>query len=195
MNDIPTRRHHMKRAITLVTASILVALAVAVPGIATAGPAEPDTPAAIVVPEGHKPFLVGHAIGVQIHECIAAPTGHRWRFLGPRADLYGDNGNLLATHFTGPSWQAKDGSKITATLDGTGTATVDPTAIPWLRLRVTSQTAGADGDRLLATTFIQRITTTGGLAPAPEACGPETAGLVAEIPYTADYVFWKATGN
>ena len=187
----------MTRTITrlLVPATILTVLAFGLPGLAQAGPSEPPVPAKIVVPEGHKLFLVGHAVGVQIHECIAAPTGPRWRFVGPRADLYGGNGNLLATHFGGPSWQTKDGSKITATLDGTGTVTVDPTAIPWLRLRVTSETAGADGDRLVGTTFIQRINTIGGLAPAPEACGPATVGLVAEIPYTADYVFWKATGN
>lgn len=187
----------MTRTITrlLVPATILTVLAVGLPGLAQAGPSEPPVPAKIVVPEGHKLFLVGHAVGVQIHECIPAPTGYRWRFVGPRADLYGDNGALLATHFAGPRWQTRDGSTIQATLDGDGTVTVDPTAIPWLRLRVTSMTAGADGDKLAATTYIQRLDTTGGLAPAPDTCTAATVGEVAEIPYTADYAFWKATGN
>ena len=41
----------------------------------------------------------------------------------------------------------------------------------------------------------QRLATTGGLAPAPDECNAATLGQVAEIPYTADYAFWKATGN
>jgi uncharacterized protein DUF3455 len=179
----------------LVPATILAALLVGLPGPANAGPAEPPVPAKIVVPEGNKLFLVGHAVGVQIHECIPAATGYRWRFVGPRADLYGENGALLATHFAGPRWQARDGSTILAALDGDATVTVDPTAIPWLRLRVTSATAGADGDRLGATTYVQRLDTSGGLAPAPDTCNAMTVGQMAEIPYRADYAFWKATGN
>ena len=69
---------------------------------------------------------------------------------------------------------------------------VDPTAIPWLLLEPTSATAGPDGDRLAGTKYIQRINTTEGLAPAASTCNAETAGDVAEIDYTADYVFWKA---
>ena len=188
----------MKRIIVtrrLLPAAILVVLAVAVPGLAHAGPDAPPVPSTITVEDGHKPFLIGHAVGVQIHECTTSPSGYRWRFVGPRADLVGDNGKLLATHFGGPSWQTRDGSTIRAMLDGNGSVTVDPTAIPWLRLRVTSVIGGVDGDRLVATTFVQRINTTGGLAPAPEACGPGTVGEAAEIPYTADYVFWKTTGD
>jgi hypothetical protein len=73
--------------------------------------------------------------------------------------------------------------------------TVDPTAIPWLRLSAASPAAGADGDRLTGTTFIQRIATTGGLAPPAADCNQRTAATEAEVPYTADYHFWKATGN
>jgi len=69
-----------------------------------------------------------------------------------------------------------------------------PTAIPWLRLAAASTAAGPDGDRLVATTYIQRIATTGGLAPPAAECNATTAGTVAEVPYTADYYFWKRTG-
>jgi hypothetical protein len=68
---------------------------------------------------------------------------------------------------------------------------VDPTAIPWLRLSA-SGTAGPDGDRLAGTTYIQRINTTGGLIPPPDTCNPGTVGNTNEVPYTADYYFWKA---
>jgi hypothetical protein len=198
VNEFPKPEASMISSIIrrrLVPAAILVALAVSLPAVASAGPDEPEVPTAVAVADGHKVFLVGHAVGVQIHTCTSTDAGYRWRFVGPRADLYGDNGKLLVTHFGGPSWQARDGSTVTATLDGTGTTTVDPTAIPWLRLRVTSTTDGADGDRLSATTYIQRIRTTGGLAPAAESCNAGMVGQVAEVPYTADYAFWKATGN
>jgi len=72
--------------------------------------------------------------------------------------------------------------------------TVDPTAIRWLRLSAASTAAGPDGDRLVDTTYIQRIATTGGLAPPAAECTAATAGTVAAVPYTADYYFWKHTG-
>ena len=73
--------------------------------------------------------------------------------------------------------------------------TVDATAIPWLLLSAASTSAGEDGGRLAGTTFIQRVATTGGLAPAPTACNAATAGVLEEVPYTADYYFWKAKGD
>jgi hypothetical protein len=173
-----------------------IAAVVAVAGStapAHAGKQQPDVPAAIEVPDGNKVFLVGHAVGVQIYRCDATPTGFAWALVAPRADLYGDNGKVVATHFGGPTWQARDGSRVVAQrADG---VTVDATAIPWLLLSTVDTSAGADGDRLTRTTFIQRTATTGGLAPATGGCNAATAGTSVEVPYTADYHFWKATGR
>jgi len=47
----------------------------------------------------------------------------------------------------------------------------------------------------VATSYIQRIATVGGLAPPAAQCTAATAGTVAEVPYTADYYFWKHTGS
>ena len=169
----------MKRSIRfnrlLVTALAVAAWPLAQRGRCRAGGAHrPDrVPIDIAVPAGHKLFLVGHAVGVQIHRCDAVADGYSWTFVGPRAELYDDNGKLLTTHFGGPSWQARDGSKAVGRLDGR--VTVDPTAIPWLRL-VATGSAGPDGDRLAGTTYIQRIATTGGLAPAPASCNADTVG-------------------
>lgn len=177
----------------LVAATIVAAAAWPLAQAAHAGPEAPAVPVDIQVAEGNKPFLVGHATGVQIFRCNAVPGGYRWGFVAPRADLYDDNGRLLTTHFGGPTWQARDGSYVVARLDAR--ITVDATAIPWLRLAATSSAAGPDGGRLAGTTFIQRIATTGGLEPAAAECNAGTAGDTDEVPYTADYVFWKATGN
>jgi hypothetical protein len=178
-----------------VVAGVVAALVAAWPlaQLAQAGPAEPDVPEDVKVEDGHKLFLVGHAVGVQIYSCNPTAGGFGWGLVAPRANLYDDQGKLLMTHFGGPTWQARDGSKVVA--KRVGQADVDPTALPWLLLEATSTSAGPDGDRLAHTTYIQRIATTGGLAPAAAACNSTTAGTVEEIPYTADYYFWKATGR
>ena len=181
------------RSVRLLLAGLVAAVA-AVPltQAALAGPAAPSVPGTISVGEGHKPFLIGHAVGVQIYSCTNAGGAFHWGLPAPRADLYDDNGQLLATHFGGPTWRAKDGSSVVGSrVDG---VTVDATAIPWLLLSAASTSAGPDGDRLAHTSFIQRIATTGGLAPAAADCHAGTAGETREVPYTADYVFWKATG-
>ena len=185
----------MKRTIRfdrLLVAAAVVAAVFAAAEAAKAGPQEPEVPVTIAVPEGHKLFLVSDAVGVQIHACNPNGAGYRWDFVGPRATLYDASGKVLMTHFGGPTWQAKDGSRVVGTLDDK--VTVDPTAIPWLRLKAAS-TAGADGDRLAGTTYIQRLETTGGLAPAAELCNAGTVGTSAEVPYTAVYAFWKETGS
>jgi hypothetical protein len=154
---------------------------------AQAGPPNPVVPSRIEVRDGNKVFLVGHAVGVQIYSC----NGLVWGLVAPRADLYDDNGKLIITHFGGPTWQANDGSKVVGQL--VDRVTVDATSIPWLLLSA-ALTTGADGDRLVGTTYIQRIATTGGLAPPAAECNATTAGAKAEIPYTADYYFWKKGG-
>ena len=176
--------------------ALLVALvsALSLAQIAHAGPAAPAVPDDIAVPAGHKPYLIGHAAGVQIYVCDATATGgHAWRLLAPRATLTDDHGKFLAAHGAGPSWTAKDGSTVIGRRESA--ATVDATAIDWLRLAAASATPGADGDRLAHTTYIQRNHTAGGLASAAGECTAATAGSRSEVPYTADYVFFKATGG
>jgi hypothetical protein len=185
---------HLTRFHRLLFAAALATLAAwAAAEVAQAGPEEPAVPAAIAVPAGHKLFLVGHATGAQIYACTASPDGYRWGFVAPRASLYDDNGRLLSTHFAGPTWQARDGSSVVGRV--VGRATVDSSAIPWLLLSADSTAAGADGDRLAGTTYVQRIATTGGLAPAASTCNEATAGTTAEVPYTSDYYFWKERGS
>jgi hypothetical protein len=183
----------MLRNITAVpaVAGLVAALVMASP--APAAPAAPDAPGEIAVEAGHKPFLLGHAVGVQIYSCSTTAAGaYAWSSATPRADLYDEHGNAIIHHFGGPSWQAKDGSTVVgARVRG---VTADPTAIPWLLLGATPASTSAEGDRLTATTFIQRLSTTGGLPPAAADCNVVTAGSARAVPYTADYLFWKSTG-
>lgn len=201
MSSQPTRSRQvvLRRA---VTASVTALLATAVATTATstaagaipaqAGPAAPDVPSTIDVVGEFKPYLVAHAVGWQVHTCLPTASGYAWNFLGPIATLHDDRGKLLGTHASGPSWTARDGSSVVADL--VDRVTVSPTAIPWLLLRTRSATGGSDGDRLATTTHVQRIATNGGLTPAAGECSAATAGETRSVPYTADYVFWKATG-
>ena len=168
----------------LILTAALIATA-AVPAAAIAGPTAPPVPGDIAAPEGHKPYLVAHAEGVQIYTC----EGSAWKLLAPRATLTAETGTVIGSHYGGPTWEARDGSTVAARRDAGVPGA--PGAVDWLRLKATSTTAGADGDRLAGTTYIQRIHTVGGVAPA----GACAAGASAEVPYTADYVFFKATGS
>ena len=155
---------------------------------ALASSAQASVPNDIQVPAGNKAFLEAHAVGVQIYGCNTTATGYAWSLTGPRANLY-KHGKLIATHFAGPTWQAKSGSKVVgARVSGVN---VDPTAIDWLLLKATATTPGRFG----ATTYIQRIHTAGGLAPAAADCNAGTVGTTREAAYTATYVFFKKRGR
>ena len=189
----PTARRKSGRARTLTAAIVALATAWPLAVTAKAEPAAPAVPSQLQVGAANKVFLVAHAIGVQIYSCNTSASGFVWGFVAPRANLYDAAGKLIATHFAGPTWQARDGSSVVGRrVDG---VTVDSTAIPWLLLAAASTSDGFDGDRLTGTTFIQRIATEGGLAPAAAGCDAATAGTRQEVEYTADYVFWKATGT
>ena len=188
-STVTTRLVALGRAVTA-TVAALVAAPVVGAAPALAGPAVPEVPSTIAVVGDFKAYLVGHAVGWQVHTCKPTATGYGWSFDGPVAALYGDNGKLLATHAAGPSWTARDGSSVVGQV--VDRAVVSTTAIPWLLLTATPQT-GAPTGRLTDTTHIQRIATTGGLTPAAAECTAGSVGETRWVPYTADYVFWKAT--
>ena len=188
----------MKTAITLrrlaVAALTATTIGVGPVGhIVDAGRSGPEVPERIDVEDGNKVFLVGHAVGVQIYRCNSRSDRLRLGARRSRADLYGDNGKLIVTHYGGPTWRAKDGSTVVGSrVDG---VMVNDDGDPVAAAQGASTTSGSDGDRLTETTFIQRVATTGGLAPDPATCNADAVDDVAEIPYTADYYFWKSTGS
>jgi hypothetical protein len=116
--------------------------------------------------------------GTQTYTCAGGV------FVGPsvpEAKLAGPGG--LIHHFKGPSWQSeRDGSLVTATKKD---ELARPGAIPELLLTVTSHSGPADG-LLAKAAEIQRLNTTGGVAPA----GACTDGATQSVPYGALYVFW-----
>ncbi len=138
-------------------------------------------------------FLAVHATGVQKYTCQANGT---WLFTDPVAALYKTPlaGKPSGSHFlnfaTGrPVWELKDGSGVEAAR--TASAPAGPGNIPALLLQAVATTAGSDGDRLARTTWVQRLNTSGGVAPA----GTCTPGDTVAVPYSTDYLFWRAAGG
>ena len=135
------------------------------------------------------PFLTVNASGVQKYACQANGT---WLFTDPVADLY--KRKAIGTHYLNfasgrPIWEHKDGSMVEAARKASAPAGAGN--IPALLLEAVATTAGAEGDRLAKTTWVQRLNTSGGVAPAG-TCAP---GATVAVPYTTDYVFWKAKGG
>jgi hypothetical protein len=167
-----------------------VALGVQV-GTASAAPAAPaaagstadsdsnQVPAAVRVPAGNRRIAELSARGVQTYRCTAGA----WVFVQPDAILSA-HGRAQILHSSGPVWTSVlDGSSVTGAT--VGSAPVEG-AIAQLLLRATAHRAPG----LLGTvSFIQRLDTRGGLAPAG-ACGTE--GVTTSVPYTANYAFWVA---
>jgi hypothetical protein len=56
---------------------------------------------------------------------------------------------------------------------------------------VGSQSGPTGGDLLTPTTYIQRVNTSGGVAPGT-GCSQATDGSTVLVPYTTDYYFYKA---
>ncbi|MGE5223772.1 MAG: DUF3455 domain-containing protein, partial [Omnitrophica WOR_2 bacterium] len=92
------------------------------------------------------------------------------------------------------TWQHRDTSTVWAKVhQPDGAVTVDPNAIAWLLLDVVgAQNGPTGGDVLTKTTFIQRLNTTGGLAPSTGCSSLADVGNEAFMPYTADYFFYRA---
>ena len=147
---------------------------------------EPSLPPgceAVQVPAGNKVSMHAYAVGFQIYQWIV--TTSRWDFVAPAAVLFADAGDhgIIGVHFAGPTWMSNSGSSVVGAR--LASCVPDPSAIPWLLLGAVSSQGPGPLDQ---TTFIQRVNTTGGVAPARAGQANETV----RIPYAAEYYFYRA---
>ncbi|MDB5405756.1 MAG: hypothetical protein JWL84_668 [Rhodospirillales bacterium] len=124
--------------------------------------------------------------GAQVYTCEASPSGFGWRLKAPEATLLDDAGTEFGRHFTGPSWQARDGSTVVGEVVASNPAP-QPGSIPWLLLRAKSHSGSG---ALASVGYIARIRTEGGLAPA-NGCDATHIGAERRVPYSAFYVFFS----
>jgi hypothetical protein len=172
----------------------------------------PTVPSTIQVPDGNVAYLKGHAVGTQNYTCLMSNGAYIWKG-APQATLFltikvfnTDVQQQIATHFLSPNpaengtarptWQSSfDTSAVWGNMikSSTDPAYVADGAIPWFLLEVVGRQAGpAGGDSMMGTTFIHRVNTSGGMAPALPCGATENSGVTKFVPYTADYYFYKA---
>jgi hypothetical protein len=134
----------------------------------------------IAVPPGSKLVSRVYASGAQIYRW----TGTSWSFVAPDAVLTSDAGGrgVVGTHYAGPTWESNSGGTVVGSV--LERCTPDASAVPWLLL-----SAVADGPGIFhRVKFIQRVNTTGGLAPAASG---SVVGQEARVPYTTEYLFYR----
>jgi hypothetical protein len=161
----------------------------------------PTVPANLQVPAGNRAYLTTHATGTQNYICLGA--GLPWTFLGPQATVFNDEGEQALHHYLSPNpveggiaratWRhSADTSTVwaLAVASSTDPDYVAPGSVAWLLLQVVGTESGPHhGDRMVRTTFIHRVNTLGGIAPAGACPG---VGARAFVPYETDYVFYRA---
>jgi len=166
----------------------------------------PAVPGDLNVSSDERAFLIAHAEGTQNYVCLpTAAGGYNWVLFGPQATLFDEDGGQVITHFLSanpveggtprPTWQhSRDTSRVWAALaaQSSDPAYVAPNSIPWFLLRPVGAQYGPEGGaRLTRTSAIQRVNTSGGVAPSTGCAASTDAGRKALVPYSADYVFYR----
>jgi hypothetical protein len=207
-----TLHTRVRRCSTLMILPLLVAASAGAQDVAP-----PNVPANLQVPSGNTLFLKTYAVGTQNYVCLpdGGPNGSlTWKFQGPQATLFvkfkwfhTEVMQQVATHYLSANpteggavaratWMSSADTsavwakKISETSDP---AYVAAGAIPWLLLQMAGTQRGpTEGTFLAQTTFIQRVNTSGGVAPTGACTEP---GQIQFVPYTTDYYFYRAANG
>ena len=144
-------------------------------------------PEPVRVPAGHKVRLVATGVGEITYECrekAAAAGQFEWAFVAPVATLYGRDRQNLGKYYAGPTWEASDGSKITGKQ-----VAVAPSSAGNIPLQLVKTDPAMGAGSMSGVTYIQRVNTKGGVAPAT-TCDGAAKGSRQQVNYQADYVFY-----
>ena len=151
-------------------------------------------PAAVSTPNNTRITLHVYAKGVQIYQCTQDPkdTSHYvWTFREPKATLFSsanykqEVGKHYLSVTKNPTWELSDGSLISG-VKLQQAPSPDSDAIPWLLLRGVVESGKGS---LANIAFIQRLYTHGG--SAPKKADQSQKGQTLQVPYTAEYLFYK----
>ncbi len=146
-------------------------------------------PAPVQVPAGHRVAMETVGVGSITYECRAkaeAAAGHEWVFVGPDAQLMARDGQTVGRYFGPPAtWESRDGSKLTATQ-----VAVAPNGTGNIPLQLVRANPATGAGAMQGVSFIQRVDTRGGVAPAAP-CGAANLAQKQVVRYQADYIFYK----
>ena len=110
-----------------------------------------------------------------------------WVFVGPDAALNDRGGKRIGKYYGPPAtWEAGDGSKVTG-----AQVAVAPAGAGNIPLQLVKTNPAVGKGAMTGFTYIQRVATRGGVAPA-SACDGATTGKKEIVKYQADYIFWAA---
>jgi hypothetical protein len=138
-----------------------------------------QTPAQLEPPKDQVLLFTLTGKGSQIYACQNAA----WVLKAPDAKLFAGSGELAGKHFAGPTWEAKDGSRVKGKMVAS-VPSPEADSIPWLLVAAVSH----EGTGSMANVqTIQRLQTQGGKAPAG-SCAVGTPDL--DVPYQAQYAFY-----
>jgi hypothetical protein len=144
-----------------------------------------QVPQQLQPPTNEQLLLQVHAKGAQVYTCKSDGAQFTWTLKGPDAQLFDNNGKPFGRHFTGPSWEANDGSRVIGKAIANAPSP-DADTIPWLLVNIVSH----DGNGVLSrATTIQRLNTKGGRSPA-SGCDASHVGQEVRVSYSADYLFY-----
>jgi hypothetical protein len=152
--------------------------------------APPQVPENLRDPATEVVLLKALGKGKQIYVCSAKPGADgqfAWVLDRPQADSMDDKGAVIGKHYKGPVWEAADGSKVGGQVQQRANAP-DANAVPWLLLKASSHEGTGTFARV---SYIQRVDTEGGLAPAA-GCDTSHSGAEAAANYRATYFFYVA---
>jgi hypothetical protein len=177
----------------------------------------PAVPEAIQLKVPAVPFLLGHGVGTQNYVCSPSGAGVAFVLMTPQATLFDNENEQLTSHFFSPNPQEPNTNPVVVTdrairvtwrhsQDSStvwgevkqGNASSDSNfvafgAVAWLLVtKVHVEDGPTGGDKLSKTTFIHRVNTAGGLAPSVGCNSAADLGRQAFVPYTADYIFYRA---
>jgi Protein of unknown function (DUF3455) len=144
-----------------------------------------QVPKELQPPANEQLLLQVHAKGDQIYTCKENGAQFAWMLKAPEAQLTDKSGKPFGKHFDGPSWEARDGSRITGKAVANAPSP-DADSIPWLLVTVVSH---SHEGVLAPVTSVQRVNTMGGKASA-SGCDAAHVGREERIPYSADYRFF-----
>ena len=172
----------------ILAVSLLAVACASSPGMQADAVANASLPAPVQVPSGERQKMWTRGSGEITYECREKKEmagQYEWAFVGPVASLADANGKVVGKYYAGPTWESIDGSRVTA--KQIGVAPHRPGSIP---LQLVKADAAAGSGAMQGVTYIQRLRTVGGVAPATP-CAASTVGAKEQVRYQADYVFYS----
>lgn len=183
----------MNKSMNKISLATIVTAVAAISGCAstTMTPmfSQDSLPAAVQVPAGNMVALETVGVGQITYECRAKKdaSGFEWVFVGPDAKLNDRSGKQIGRYYGPPAtWESADGSKVTG-----AQVAISPASPGNIPLQLVKANPATGNGAMVGVTFIQRVATKGGVAPAT-ACDMAAMGKKEIVKYESDYILYKA---